>query len=421
MAENNDKSVNFSIEDTMDTGIGNAELIKDLMAPESVSGDADDLTPVDDETSKVEKKETKKEPKKEDKKGKKEESSAEEKEKEEEGSEKNQDIIATFLKEEEGNETNEETPADDESHTGEEESADETKQETSSFTALANDLYKLGVFTKDEDEDEAPITTPQEFLEKFQNEKKKGATEAIQAFIGQFGEDYQNAFEAIFVKGANPKEYFSAYNSIVDYAQMDMTKEQNQELVVRQALADQGFEAEDINTEIERVKNYGDLETVAAKHHKVLVKKEALKLQQIEQKAEEELRQKTLIRNQYITNVQKILQDKLKEKEFDGIPINPKLANELQDFLLVDKWKTASGETLTDFDRAILELKRPENHANKVKLGLLLKIMEKDPTLSVIQKSGITKKTDQMFSEVAKQVTKNKSVGVTKPTSWFQH
>jgi len=420
MAENNDKSVNFSIEDTMDTGIGNAELIKDLMTPESVSGDADDLTPVDDETSKVEKKETKKEPKKEDKKGKKEESSAEEKEKEEEGSEKNQDIIATFLKEEEGNETNEEIPADDESHTGEEESADETNQETSSFTALANDLYKLGVFTKDDDEEETPITTPQEFLEKFQNEKKKGATEAIQAFIGQFGEDYQNAFEAIFVKGANPKEYFSAYNSIVDYAQMDMTKEQNQELVVRQALADQGFEAEDINTEIERVKNYGDLETVAAKHHKVLVKKEALKLQQIEQKAEEDLRQKTLIRNQYITNVQKILQDKLKEKEFDGIPINPKLANELQDFLLVDKWKTSSGETLTDFDRAILELKRPENHANKVKLGLLLKIMEKDPTLSVIQKSGVTKKTDQIFAETTKQV-KSKSVGQTKPISWFQH
>lgn len=415
MAENNEKSVNFSIEDTMDTGIGNAELIKDLMAPESVSGDADDLTPVDDETSKAEKKEIKKEVKK--KEAKKEESSSEEKE-EEESSEKNQDIISEFLKEEE---QTEEKPDVDESHKGEEESADETKQETSSFTALANDLYKLGVFTKDEDEDEAPITTPQEFLEKFQNEKKKGATEAIQAFIGQFGEDYQNAFEAIYVKGANPKEYFSAYNSIVDYAQMDMTKEQNQEAVVRQALADQGFEAEDINTEIERVKNYGDLETVAAKHHKVLVKKEALKLQQIEQKAEEELRQKTLIRNQYITNVQKILQDKLKEKEFDGIPINPKLANELQDFLLVDKWKTASGETLTDFDRAILELKRPENHVNKVKLGLLLKIMEKDPTLSVIQKSGITKKTDQMFSEVAKQVTKNKSVGVTKPTSWFQH
>ena len=63
--------------------------------------------------------------------------------------------------------------------------------------------------------------------------------------------------------------------------------------------------------------------------------------------------------------------DKVKEKEFDGIPINSNLANELQDFLLVDKWKTPSGETLTDFDRSILDLKRPENHELKVKVGLL--------------------------------------------------
>ena len=60
MAENNnDKAVSFSIEDTMDTGIGNAELIRDLMEPESVSGNADDLEPVVEE-----KKETKKETKK---------------------------------------------------------------------------------------------------------------------------------------------------------------------------------------------------------------------------------------------------------------------------------------------------------------------------------------------------------------------
>ena len=32
--------------------------------------------------------------------------------------------------------------------------------------------------------------------------------------------------------------------------------------------------------------------------------------------------------------------------------------------------------------------------------------MEKDPTLSVIQKSGITKKSNEIFSETAKQVSK---------------
>ena len=144
----------------------------------------------------------------------------------------------------------------------------------------------------------------------------------------------------------------------------------------------------------------------------------------MEAKAEQELQQKQAVKNQYINNVQAILQDKVKSKEFDGIPINPKLATELQDFLLVDKWKTPTGETLTDFDRAILDMKRPENHEMKVKVGLLLKMLEKDPTLSTIQRTGVTKKSNQLFGEVARQVTKAKTASATgsskaNPSSWF--
>jgi hypothetical protein len=279
------------------------------------------------------------------------------------------------------------------------------------------------VFTKEDDEDEAPITTPEEFLERFNAEKKKGASEIVENFIGQFGEDYQNAFDAIFVKGVDPKEYFGTYNQVVNFAEMDLSDEANQIAIMRQALTDQGFDSEDVGTEIERLQNYGDLESVATKHHKVLVKKEAGKLQSMQQKAEQEQIQKQHIKQQYVKNVQDVLQDKLKAKEFDGIPLNPKLVNELQDFLLVDKWKTPSGETLSDFDRTILDLKRPENHSTKVKVALLLKILEKDPTLSTIQKTGVSKQTNQLFSEVARQKTTSKTGTTgTKSTgsSWFQ-
>ena len=127
------------------------------------------------------------------------------------------------------------------------------------------------------------------------------------------------------------------------------------------------------------------------------------------------------MRNQYIQNVQSVLQDKVKSKEFDGIPLNPKLASELQDFLLVEKYKTPSGETLTDFDKTILELKRPENHALKVKVGLLLKILEQDPTLSTIQRTGVSKKSTQLFEEVARQTTRKSGTGTnpSKANSWF--
>ena len=404
---------NFSIQSTVE-GMGSQELLNDLLGPDTSTANPDDIQDIntpdpvpaapaakkkapaataDDDTEADEKKE---DPKK---------------------------SITDFLYDEEEDE-DDNAPAAPAAAKSDDADSDEDAEDvpTTQFAALSNDLFKLGVFTKDEDEEEINISTPEQFLERFEAEKKKGAIEVVDNFIGQFGEDYQNAFQAIFVNGVNPKDYFSTYNAIENFSEMDLSQESNQVAVIKQALEDQGFDPEDITSEVERLKNYGDLETVATKHHKVLIKKEATKLQKLEQDRAAQLQQQAAIKQQYQQNVTTVLQEKIKSKEFDGIPLNPKLATELQDFLLAEKWKTPSGETLTDFDRTILDLKRPENHALKVKVGLLLKILEKDPTLSTIQKSGISKKSSELFGEVARQATKSsvksKSSG-TSPTSWF--
>ena len=418
MADNLD---NFSIQGTMEMGMGNQELLNDLFSPETSTSNPEDVTPIIKDADAPDAPNAPAVPKGKDIVPPKSVDGKTDEEKLD-----GQSMIADFLSDDD-DEDNDDTPAPAKPAKAPEAStdadADDDAPEGTQFTALANDLYKLGVFTSDDDEPEA-VTTAEEFLERFNEEKKKGASEMVQNFIAQFGEDYQEAFDAIFVKGVNPKEYFGTYNQIVNFAEMDLSDENNQLRIMKQALSDQGFDPEDVDTEIERLQNYGDLESVATKHHKVLVKKEAVKLQQLEQKSEAELQQKAYIRNQYIENVQGILQEKVKAKEFDGIPINPKLATELQDFLLVDKWKTPTGETLTDFDRAILDLKRPENHAQKVKIGLLLKMLEKDPTLSTIQRTGVTKKSNELFGEVARQVTKAKTSGGSQagaqPKSWFE-
>jgi hypothetical protein len=404
---------NFGIEDTMDMGVGNTQLLDDLFSPETSTGDPDKLETIvktADEPQAPKKPEV---------------SKGKEVVQKLDGEEANpQDILRNFLGDDDEEETEDDvvaTPTPDKAKAKAEEEEEDDDVAESPFVSLSKDLFKLGVFTQDDDEENVVIETPEQFLEKFNAEKKKGAIEIVDNFIGQFGEDYQKAFDAIFVKGADPKDYFGVYNNVVNFAELDLSVEDNQVRVIKQALTDQGFDTEDVTTEIERLRNYGDLETVASKHHKVLVKKEAAKLQQIEQQAEQQLQQKAMVRNQYIQNVQSVLQDKLKSKEFDGIPLNPKLASELQDFLLVDKYKTHSGETLTDFDKTILELKRPENHAMKVKVGLLLKILEKDPTLSTIQRSGVTKKSTQLFEEVARQTSKKPGSGANpgKANSWF--
>lgn len=435
--ENNLDSPNlggFSIQDTMEMGMGDKDLLQGLFDSESATANPDDIKDIkDDEPAPAPARKTASKPA-----AKTTTSTEDGKEEDSEPKEDPSKSIQDFLLggDDDDEEEDEDEPAkpaakakkptteEDEADTNEDadEDADDDDTAPNQFAALSKDLLKLGVFSSDEDGEEEEITTPEQFLERFNTEKKKGAIEMVDNFIGQFGDDYKQAFEAIFVKGVDPKEYFTTFNTIQNFSEMDLAQESNQVAVIRQALADQGFEGEDIDTEVERLKNYGDLETVATRHHKVLVKKEAAKLQQMEQEKQAQLQQQAAYKQQYQQNVNKVLQDKLKAKEFDGIPLNPKLAGELQDFLVTDKYKTNSGETLTDFDKTILELKRPENHEKKVKIALLLKILEKDPTLSTIQKTGITKKSNELFGEVARQAQKSslKSKPSAKPTSWFQ-
>lgn len=426
MAENLDSQSfgNFSIQDTMQMGMGNAELLNDLLGPESATSNPDDIKKIDAPI--VPDKKNTQAPAK---------PAATTTSTEDASSDDPKKSLSDFLMEddviEDDDDSNDDQPlkktsiVKDAIAKAEDSDGGEADPESNQFTALSKDLFKLGVFSKEDDEedgDESPINNAEQFLERFNAEKKKGAIEVVNNFIGQFGEDYQQAFDAIFVKGVNPKDYFGAFNQIQSFANMDLTQETNQVAVITQALNDQGLDPEDVTTEVERLKNYGDLESVAGKHHKVLIKKEAAKLQQLEQEKENQLHQQAQYKQQYNANVNQVLQDKLKAKEFDGIPLNPKLAGELQDFLTIDKYKTNSGETLTEFDKTILELKRPENHERKVKVALLLKILEKDPTLSTIQKTGLTKKSNELFGEVVRQASKT-AVKSSKPaisTSWFQ-
>jgi len=406
---------NFSIQSTME-GMGSQELLSDLFAPETSTASPDDIQDIDAPDPIAAPAPKKKAPAATSDDS--DDDNADDKEKANPAK-----SIQDFFSDDDDEGDDDDAPVKPKAPAADASDDDDNDApEVSRFEALSNDLFKLGVFTKDDDEEDVAISSPEEFLERFEAEKKKGAIDVVNNFIGQFGEEYQSAFQSIFVNGVDPKEYFGTYNAIQSFSELDLSDEGNQIAVIKQGLADQGFDQEDITTEVERLKNYGDLETYATKHHKVLIKKESAKLEQLEQQRVTQLQQQAAYKQQYANSVTSVLQEKLKTKEFDGIPLNPKLATELQDFLLTEKYKTSTGETLTEFDRAILDLKRPENHELKVKVGLLLKIIEKDPTLSTIQKSGISKKSSELFGEVARQASKSsvKSKGSSStPPSWF--
>lgn len=241
---------NFGIEDTMEMGIGNTQLLDDLFSPETSTEDPDKLETI------VKTADEPKAPKKP------EVSKGKEVVQKLDGEEPTQqDVLKNFLGDDDDEEETEEDVVAAPAKAEAEEEEDDVAE--SPFVSLSKDLFKLGVFTQDDDEEDAVIETPEQFLEKFNSEKKKGAIEIVDNFIGQFGEDYQKAFDAIFVKGVNPKDYFGVYNNVVNFAELDLSNEDNQVRVIKQALTDQGFDDEDVTTEVERLRNYGDLETVA--------------------------------------------------------------------------------------------------------------------------------------------------------------
>lgn len=288
--------------------------------------------------------------------------------------------------------------------------------EDETYKTLSKDLLRLGVFTKNSDDEpeDLGIEQPEQFLERFNLEKKKGAVNILDNFLSQFGEDYRKMFDAVFVNGVKPQEYLNSFAKIEAISEMNLEDESNQERVIRAYYKDLKWDEQKIESRIAKLKDYGDLEDEAKTFHEVLLNKEKEKAASIErQKAEEIQEQKNKELNTK-KSYQRILHEKLKAQEIDGIPLTEKDAKEALDYLTEKKYKLASGELLSEYDKDLMELNRPENHELKIKLGLLLR---KKLDLTSVKKTTISKKSDQLFTLTTRNA-KNTSKEQT-PKSFF--
>lgn len=288
--------------------------------------------------------------------------------------------------------------------------------ETNEFEVMSNQLFQLGVFTQDEEDEEfVPARTAEEFAERFQQEKQKGATQWLDAFLRKNGEDRMDLFEAIFINNMDPREYLPAYNQVMDLEEMNLEEEVNQEKVFREFYHRQGFSPEKIETKLQKAKDYGDLADDAQEMHQRLLEddRKALEEKQAAKEREEQVRQQT--EQVYKNSVTKILIESLKAKELKGLPITEKKAKEAADFLTTPKYRTPSGELLTEFDKFVLESKKPENVEMRAIIALL---HLNNWDFSKIEKKAISKETNQLFSGLKKTTVKSKTTKVNQPDPW---
>jgi hypothetical protein len=318
-------------------------------------------------------------------------------------SEKAKSELENFLM---GNETAAEpAEVDTESQTSDT-NTDDTEDDINPYSVIAKELFDAGIFTKEEEEGDVDITEGNQLFERFQVEKKKGAIEIIDNFLGRFGEDYREAFDAIYVKGVDPREYFTAQQSLESFKDMDLSEESNQKKVFVEFHKQLGLSDEQIEKRLQKAIDYADLEEDAKTFHEKLIEKEAQKIEQLEQQKELERQSKLRADQEYNQSLQKILQEKITNKEFDGIPVTPKIAQDAYSFMYHKKYRSPQGEELTEFDKFLIDLKKPENYELRVKIGLLA-VNKFD--LSKVKQAQVSKENTKAFaaldkSKITKQV-----------------
>lgn len=296
---------------------------------------------------------------------------------------------------------------------GDDKATSDAQQLSGSIPAFSKELYELGILTTDQGQQQPDINTPEQLLEVLGEEKKKGAVQILDNILSTYGQDYKDAFYAIYVSGVNPRDYFGQVENISSLEGLDLSVIENQKAVLTRHYKELGWDNNKIASKIEKLENYQDLEEEAKDIHASLLSKEKKSLTESEIRRKEEIAQKAAAEKQHAAGIQQIITEKIKAREFDGIPADEKTMRQLSSYMLEKKWQLGS-EQITDFEKEILDLSRPENTELQVKVALLLHLLKTDPTLSRLQKKAVTQETNKMFSflqrdsKVAKKTTATK-------------
>lgn len=296
----------------------------------------------------------------------------------------------------------------------EEEKADEPEGD-SEFEIMSKTLLDLGVFTQGEEGEEVPKTA-EEFAERFRNEKQKGASQWLDSFLRRNGEDRMDLFEAIFVNNVDPKDYLPAYNEVKNLETLDINQESNQEAVYREYYKRIGWTPDRIERRLQRDKDSGDLEDEAIDLHAKLLEqgKDDLLKKETAKKTEEA--QKQQADATYRQGIHKSLTEALKAKELKGIPVTEKTAREAADFLTTPKYKLPNGELLTEFDKFILDSKKPENAEIRALIALL---KGNNFDFSSIAKRAVSKESSALFTGLKKTAAKTRTTALpSTATAW---
>lgn len=250
------------------------------------------------------------------------------------------------------------------------------------FAAWLNDkgvveLEEGKTVESEEDLQEVISTTINKGIEKYKNSHP----EEVQKFI-EFVDN-----------GGNPRDFHRLYYEEASWKDADIENESHQEEIIRATYSKAGMDKDDIESQIQDLKDLGKLDSLAKKMlPKLIAEEDKDKQSLLEAQKEYQNRQKELAKKQWDD-----FKDNLfKKEEVNGFKLTPKLKTDLWDYMTkVDK---KTGKTAL----------QNHNETNQDAQILYAYLAMNNWDISKLEKQVKTKVTSEL-QKVLKNVTDNRS------------
>lgn len=296
------------------------------------------------------------------------------------------------------------------------EEEEEVEGEFNQFEALSKNLYELGIFSADEDEEGNPSYTlsksPEEFKSLWEEQKAKALDTSLYNYLmNKHGEEGINVFKAIFQDGVNPKEYFQSYVELQDLSTLDVENETHQEQIVREHLRKSKWAEDKINLRISRLKDRAELQEEAEMILPQLIEERQQSILDKQEAARNAEQARIAQETQFKTQVNRLLTEAIKTKELDGVSITQEKAQKISAYMNEKRYENkTTGEKYTQFEMDLRRLKDPDNLKMSVKLAALL--MDK-LDLTSVQKKALSKESNSLFKEFTQKKTRRSTVSAS--------
>lgn len=273
-----------------------------------------------------------------------------------------------------------------------EDSEEEKTTGKTSYKNIYTSLKSSGIFEDDEAEDVENLEVTEELIVgKIEQSVEKRFEESIK----ELPDELKNIIKFVS-NGGDFYEIVGRYSDGGELnADLDLSEPENQEMILRTLLEEDGTDEDIVNSQIEFYKDSGKLESMATKYfEKWKTKRDADVKADVER--QREAKQKA-IQNQ--KTFKKELTSFISESEsVKGLSVNKKDVSELPDYISTTSVKLQDGRQITPFYRDLFEAFK-----DKEKVVILAKLIKNGFDFSDIKKEVSTRQTREIKNDLQRQ------------------